>query len=182
MDKPLNSQFWLASFAVALLCRLDQRFGHGYGRVSHSTLCTVVPCVLSQLRPSTRAHVLDYWHSAEGCADVVSLSAQALAQDLAKEQLDHVFIIRTALRAAAPPKPAFNLGTNFAAIADAALNTTLSPAFSPYASDLAFLIAGFIFEDVGVTAYHVRRFLFAPPQARDAGRHTLCYRHTVRNR
>jgi hypothetical protein len=49
--------------------------------------------------------------------------------------------------------PAINIGTAFAAAANAAFNTTLSPAFNPYANDLFFLHGAFIFEDVGVTAY-----------------------------
>ena len=46
-----------------------------------------------------------------------------------------------------------NIGNAFSAAADAALVTTLSPAFSPYINDLFFLTGAFIFEDLGVTAY-----------------------------
>lgn len=80
---------------------------------------------------------------------------QAFAIDVAKDELAHVVFLRTALGAAAVPIPLLNLGTSFSGAADAALNTTLSPAFSPYGGDLAFLLSSFIFEDVGVTAYKV---------------------------
>ena len=54
-----------------------------------------------------------------------------------------------------------NIGTgangSFSIAADAALNTTLNPPFSPYENNLFFIHGAFIFEDVGVTAYQVRR-------------------------
>ena len=54
--------------------------------------------------------------------------------------------------------PLINIGTAFAAVADAAAGATLTPAFTPYGSDLLFYHGAFIFEDVGVTAYHVSPF------------------------
>ena len=54
-----------------------------------------------------------------------------------------------------------NIGTNstdaFPTAANAAFNMTLNPPFSPYANNLFFIHGAFIFEDVGVTAYQVRR-------------------------
>ena len=36
------------------------------------------------------------------------------------------------------------------------MGTTLSPPFDPFKDDLSFLIAAYVYEDVGVTAYTVR--------------------------
>lgn len=50
------------------------------------------------------------------------------------------------------PCPLVDVGPAFAAAANAALNMTLNPPFSPYTNDILFYHGGFIFEDVGVTA------------------------------
>ena len=55
--------------------------------------------------------------------------------------------------------PQFDFGGTFAALADAAMGTSLSPPFDPFADDLSFLIAAYVYEDVGVTAYTVRRII-----------------------
>ena len=80
---------------------------------------------------------------------------QALAKDIASDELAHVIFLRTALGAAAVSMPQINLKESFANAADAALKTKLSPPFSPYGSNAAFLFGAFIFEDVGATAYKV---------------------------
>ena len=81
---------------------------------------------------------------------------QALATEIAADELSHVIFLRTALGASAAAMPNIDIGVAFSNAANAALGTKLSPAFSPYGSDLAFLFGAFIFEDVGVTAYKVR--------------------------
>jgi len=44
----------------------------------------------------------------------------------------------------------------FASFVDSALGKTLSPPFTPYDSNLDFLLGAYILEDVLVTAYEVR--------------------------
>lgn len=82
---------------------------------------------------------------------------QIIANEIANDERDHVTFLRKALGASAVPMPLINIGIgsngSFSMAADAALNQTLSPPFSPYANDLFFLHGAFIFEDVGVTAY-----------------------------
>ncbi len=75
---------------------------------------------------------------------------QAIINEIAFEEQEHVRFLRAALGANAVPMPNLDL-TFFAPLA-----TNLSPAisgFSPFASFDAFLIGAYIFEDVGVTAY-----------------------------
>jgi Ferritin-like domain len=78
---------------------------------------------------------------------------QQLAEEIARDEIAHVDFLREVLRDAAVPCPKIDIGGAFAAAADAATGMKLHPAFDPYANDVYFLHAGFIFEDVGVTAY-----------------------------
>ena len=73
--------------------------------------------------------------------------------DVTENEIAHVNYLRTALGNYSVQCPLVNIGDAFSAAADAALNTTLSPPFSPYVNDLYFLTGAFIFEDLGVTAY-----------------------------
>ena len=76
-----------------------------------------------------------------------------VAMDVAENEIAHVNFLRTALGNYSVQCPQVNIGDAFSAAANFALNTTLSPAFSPYVNDLYFLTGAFIFEDLGVTAY-----------------------------
>ena len=90
-----------------------------------------------------------------GCqqANFTNDDIYSIAMDVANNEAAHVNYLRQALGNYSVQCPLVNIGDAFSAAADAALNTTLSPAFSPYVNDLYFLTGAFIFEDLGVTAY-----------------------------
>jgi hypothetical protein len=77
---------------------------------------------------------------------------QALARDIAEDELQHVKFLSGALGKAAAPRPVLDLSGAFDAAGQAASGGAIK-GFNPYANDLFFLHGAFIFEDVGVTAY-----------------------------
>ena len=90
----------------------------------------------------------------------VSFTDQVVAQyarEIAADEVNHVFFLRQALGSAAVSLPALNIDGGatgaFTAAARAAGVVSATGTFDPYASDENFLLAAFIFEDVGVTAY-----------------------------
>ena len=106
-------------------------------------------------------------------------NVKAYAQEIAQDELNHVIALRGALKTAAVDRPVLDIGPAFAAAANAAAYnaklitapTTLTPAFNPYLNDLFFLHGSFIFEDVGVTAYHGAARLVTDDSAGRRARH-----------
>ncbi len=99
-----------------------------------------------------------------------SSAIRQYAQVLAVDEQAHVRFLRAVLGSAAVAEPSINLTTSFTNLAIAAGLIVQGQTFNPFASDVAFLLGAYIFEDVGVTAYAgAARYISNPDYVEAAG-------------
>ncbi|HEU5341443.1 ferritin-like domain-containing protein [Edaphobacter sp.] len=77
------------------------------------------------------------------------------ASEIAQDEVNHVRFLRQAITGnGGTPVSRPNIDLTFFAPLAVAAGITTTPTFNPFLTPQAFLIGAFVFEDVGVTAYH----------------------------
>lgn len=79
---------------------------------------------------------------------------EKLALEIGRDEQSHVNFLRSALGSAAIAQPEIDLQHSFTNLARLAKLVGEKDAFNPFENERDFLIGAYIFEDVGVTAFH----------------------------
>ena len=79
---------------------------------------------------------------------------EKLALEIGRDEEAHVNFLRSALGSAAVAEPEIDLQNSFTNLARLAKLVSEEDTFNPFENERDFLIGAYIFEDVGVTAFH----------------------------